>query len=124
MPKRSQERVNFLCGVMCSAVEGGINYWAETRHYEWGSENGRFKLGAIDKPTFEYSSVEVRDFEDTEGQWHQVTIDTIAKGIRLLTSKQVGVADRILGYIASDDIDSDAADCIVQAALFGKIVYG
>tara|TARA_Y100000310_G_scaffold128314_1_gene127491 strand:+ start:657 stop:1040 length:384 start_codon:yes stop_codon:yes gene_type:complete len=127
MPKRSPEREAYLATILTVAVEGGIAYWAEGKNYNWGSENGPFELGM-----FHYASVQVRDhWGDMGRNWRRVTVSTIARGIRLLKTGEVKVSSDITGYIGSAEaekdasyIDSDAADCIVQAALFGEIVYG
>ena len=33
------ERTDFLASVLVTAVEGGINYWADTRNYDDGSQD-------------------------------------------------------------------------------------
>lgn len=129
MVKRTQERINFLAGVITTAVEGGINYWAATREYRWGSEKGLFKFGEG-----EYASVEIQDLEselEWKEPWHKVTVDTIARGINKILSPDFQINDEIRQWIRDDNrdndgcmIDSTAADCIVQAALFGRLVYG
>ena len=113
MVKRTVERVEFLVDVLITAIEGGIGYWAGILAYD------------PDKGT-----ATIR--EDETNKTYDLTIETIAKGIGRVKAKGFVVADSILSWIKEDDrenggagtIDAIAADVIVQAALFGEIVYG
>lgn len=122
---RSEERTEFLYGLLVAAVEGGINYWAEVRNYK-----------ALDIPEAE-ASVEIHDLEDETNTWHKVTLDTVARGINALADGKVTEATRPMdpvyvrwyrGMNESNDADGIAdagvADCVIQAALLGDIVYG
>ena len=130
---RTAERHDFLWGVFVTALEGGINYWARVWEYRPGYD--------IDPTPKEWS--DYLDFNaliqcdtidprcpDDEGQY-RVTIEVIEKGIKALKSGEAKVNSTILGWIVEGDnendagnIDADAADCIVQAGLFGEVVYG
>jgi hypothetical protein len=63
---------------------------------------------------------------DTEW-WSTVKIVSLAR-LREVTAQvandQYGANDRIRGYILDDDIDAEAADCILQAAVYGMVVFG
>ena len=66
MAARSQERKNFLGDVLVTAVEGGIDYWAQIRRHR--------------------DTILVRDLEAEAGRgentgWQKVTLDTIARGV-------------------------------------------
>jgi hypothetical protein len=116
--KRSAERVEFLSDVLTTAVEGGIQYWADVLIYEVGPET--------------YATI-----ADEDGEYN-ITIDTIAHGISVLTTgenrghsftmsgmdywKQFLLANRTNGE--DGDYDADIADNILQAGIFGRIVYG
>lgn len=116
--KRSPERIQFLEDVLTTAIEGGIQYWSEVFIYN------------IDGETF-------ATIADEDGEYN-ITIDTIAKGIRILTTgdnaghafsmcgmdywKQFILANKTNGE--DGDFDADIADNIVQAGIFGEIVYG
>lgn len=43
---------------------------------------------------------------------------------RAIVAGKHGVNDRIINDIKRDDIDADSADCILQIAVFGQVVYG
>ena len=120
--KRTAERTDFLASILVTAVEGGIGYWAATQSYAWQQTEDR---------QFTEASVEVRAFEtgDDPADWQAVTLDTIAKGIVVLKRKAVPskfFADLALAVRENDAgyIDADMADAIVQAGLFGTVVYG
>lgn len=99
----------FLDDVIEAALAGGIQYWA--------SIMGRSgKVYAI------------RD--DDEGKRMLLTHEAVARGITKALSKDFCLNDTIRATIyrgasQSDagDIDAEAADVIVQAAMFGGIVY-
>ena len=110
---RNQQLVNSLVG----AVEGGTGYWAYASDYDWGSENGQYELGDT-----MYASVTLTDMES--GVEYKVTVDTIAKGWNRIINGEVQVADRIVESLKWDDSDSESDDCVVQAGLFGEIIYG
>lgn len=90
--------------IIITAVEGGINYWADVTEYR--NEPGMGKVTLI----------------DPDGDTHTVTAtqasDAAREVIRLYPKT------RGAGYILADDIDAEAADMIVQVACYGKVVYG
>lgn len=66
-----------------------------------------------------------------DGDTLEINVDTIRKGIQAILDGNVELNPMIKGYItnalANNDlgyIDSDALDVIIQAGLFGDIVYG
>lgn len=86
----------------------------------------------------------MRSFEDRQdkrlGKWHRIDEVAVERGLRLILNghrapsgerSRVGVRSDILGALAlanvspeDADIDAEAADCIIQAAAWGEIVYG
>ena len=125
---RTEKRVEFLTDVLITAVEGGINYWALVADYV--PEGEPEKRGV--------TLWETEDDPEGNGEGVRVTLDTIASGIAKIRANKEGkfdfahahnsywvqfwVANRTNG----DDGDYDAgiADCILQAGLFGEVVYG
>lgn len=119
---RTPERNEFLTDILCCAVEGGTGYWAAASNYRW------------DCPP-DQAGVTLHELNDDEtafdGTEHKVTLDTIETGIQRVIDGHVRLSPTMLGWIVDGNnenyagmIDSDCADCIVQAALFGKLVYG
>ncbi len=104
----------FLADILCTAVEGGINYWAAISGVQ-RNEN----LGVV--------CCSVKDAEDDEDEWHDVSTDTIIKGIELYLSNNDNMTRRLYQELLSGnsaDYDVDDADLLVQLGLFGNIVYG
>lgn len=127
-PPEGPTRADFLASVIVTGVESGyhgIGYWAECRKYRWEwSDEGKRLLGN--------ASVEIRSTGgETGAEWRPVTLDTVRKGLAHIRNGETNVNKRLSGLIMvaerdsdAGDIDSEAADCIIQAGLFGQIVYG
>lgn len=111
---RTPQRIEFLTDIYTTGLEGGINYWATVTSYQHTTQ----QLATI------------TDNHDDEHP-HTIDLNTIARGIRAITThrvhtnpahrQRIAAADR-----AHDAADLDAADAdaIIQAALFGEIRYG
>ncbi|WP_367135837.1 hypothetical protein [Saccharothrix sp. HUAS TT1] len=104
----------------------GITYWATSP-----------TEGQLAKAPEDTSFVIVEDEEDGSGEVHYLTRDHIRDAfLKILGPEQTLVNDRVQGYllaawrdrdgegIDTTHVDSDAADCIVQVAAFGRLVYG
>src|SRR5690349_12305629 len=132
--KRTPEREEFLADILTTAVEGGINDWAEVIRYKWDGREHKDYLAVIVDKEWAYDG---DDSSEPDFPEQTITIDVIAKGIGVIKGfdyqpnyfgdggsywRQFLLADRTNG----DDGDYDAivADWIVQAGLFGEIVYG
>ena len=108
-------RQRFLSDVVIGAVDA-ITYWAEVKEYN---------------PDEFEASFNVREDADSGEGFQLFDTEAVAKGIGLILDGSCHVNDSILGWVAEDNADNDAAnidglaaDCIVQAALFGKLIYG
>lgn len=134
-PIYSPSARRMLRDVMITAFEGGSTYWAEARNVI--REKGC--------PEVDYISFEVRSFEDRDdprlGGWQRVDEDVIAQGMRRILDAPQDIGEfgvsplrvrrDILASIAiadrrpeDADIDAEVADCILQAGIWGEIVYG
>ncbi len=121
MTTKTLERTDFLASCMVAAMEGGINYWADIADWEWKDDDHHNMIQA---------SARIRDV-DQGGSWIAFGLDDIARGIGKLLDKDFQISDQIRSWVrdgsATNDasnIDSWAADAIVQAAIFGEVVYG
>lgn len=108
--------------IMGTAAYGGITYWAtEPTSADFAASPGE-------------DVHVIRDGE--EGEVHYLTPDQIRQAV-VETAEGKHTNDTIKGYVVSafdswnaedgidcGDIDADAADCIVQVACFGEVVYG
>lgn len=110
---------DFLAGILTTALEGGIGYWCCVE--EVIRRDDDFIIRAT-KP---------EDAEDGESFGEEINLETVRLGIERILSGTFKVRTDIIGAIAIDnadpescDIDSEAADCIVQAGLLNEIRYG
>lgn len=138
MTKRSMsaERANFLAGVFCTAIEGGIGDWAGIRWIKYGCDQDVFTpaLASSDTP-FATTSAQIWDAEKDEELAtgvliHTITLDSIELGIERIKAKEFELDPDVLKCILVGDrnddasnIDAGGADAIIQAALFGELVY-
>ena len=124
----SQERDQAYFDIFTTAIEGGINYWAEIESYHcW--------LGSTEFRDLQTFSAEV--FDPDSEKWFTVNRATIAKGVGKFTENRadspskwgdeyVAQAAKDLQWGHWDDLDFDAgvADIIVQLGIFGEVIYG
>lgn len=120
---RTDKRTEFLSDVLVTAVEGGINYWASVSEYDPDA-------GTVRVHEWHPDTGETEDGYAKEGVL--VTLDDIARGIGVLRRDDklpltgywhdFWKADRTNGE--DGDYDAGHADCVVQAAIFGEVVYG
>ena len=105
-----------LVDLLTDIVEtGSIHYWARylrvTRNEELDVESAKI----LDLVELEEGTGEKKKYE--------ITPDTIMKGIEKILSDGFQIRSDIKASIVSDDVDSEAGDCIIQAALFGELIY-
>lgn len=106
----------FISDIICTAFEGGINYWCNTADPT-----------VVDK---QYVSAVLYDAED-ENKAHTLTSEAMVEAIKgimegtyqcrsdIREAITKGIIDLDGGYI-----DADGADVIVQFAVFKELVYG
>jgi hypothetical protein len=129
-----------LIDVFTTALEGGINYWADVRKYHWTNDpNG----DPLRDPDYEGFEARIMDKEDVEGRDEPFIINrqVIEEGIDSLAKRLVGNDLTLSSYHANAilelwkivnaggnddnlDFDADTADLIVQQGLFGDVIYG
>lgn len=131
---RTKERERFLSDIITAAVEGGTGYWAQVSQYQWVDTDGTIKVtvGRQNGLGARATLHELDEGIDTyvkEGR--EISVDTIAHGIRAIMNPDFEINKRLKDTIAAadrqneaGDIDAEAADVIVQAAIFGEIKYG
>lgn len=110
--------------LLITAIEGGINYWAEVSDYHHGAND-------------ETSATVYEDDADTDGV--TVTTTDIRRAVRQVATKGIPAADpgsdlgdrfkagcnaALRGRGGDWDFDATAADALIQVAMFGDVVYG
>lgn len=118
-PIRTESKKQYLSDIIITAVEGGIQYWAQTKTYRW--MNGP-------------ASVYVRETNDDgspASEWKKVTIDLIETALQKIIKQDVETNDYIVKTCAGAfalkdaiDFDSDMADVVLQVAVLNEIKYG
>lgn len=112
-------RSEFLADIICIAVEdGGYAGWRRVSSYHW------------DGIPYAANEAILVDIEELPVVSHRITVETIEKGLRAIKGHDFKINTNLRGSIlAADDesdsgmIDVEGADVIIQAALFGQIVY-
>lgn len=107
-------KISDLAELVNQAYEtGAIAYWAASEVLPKRNVDGVYE--------FQLS-------EQESGEVYTVDVNVIKKGIEDILNRKVEVNTYIYSYIWSGVqtgvYDADACDCIVQAGLFGDIVYG
>lgn len=115
--------------IMCTALEGGVGHWCSADGVNRTGTKAERKAGA----DWDYVSFEAYDAEDGD-HLGRVDYGTIRSGVERVLSGAVkvctevrdGVLAELSDYrgLAGCRIDADAADCVVQAGLFGEVAYG
>ena len=105
--------------IMCTALEGGITYWCG-RAEVVGDYLGAYSYEQIARG----GQLKLYDIEDfTE---YVLNLDNFKKGLKMYIENHDVPLMFYNQHLAIDpcEIDAEAADAIVQYALFGDIVYG
>lgn len=104
--------------IMCSALEGGICYWACEAEV-LGAYFGTYASEQIARG----GTLLIHDAE-SDDCW-DLTLEKFLEGVKLwYTTGMAGNAIHADGTLDTYDIDGAAADTIVQLALFGELVFG
>lgn len=107
--------------IVVSSFEGGSNYWMglDNTGEKWNSRPKcePLSMWAV-KILLEGGSVELYDIEDEdEDKRFTLTLEGLVKGIELNAIERPFAANK-------EQWDAGDADCILQYALFGKVVFG
>ena len=111
-----------LHGLFTTALEGGIGYWSVCTQYRWSLPDGEDDLDGF------FATVEETETDDAPT--HRIDAACILRGLLFFAQpgKGYGHVRRVARAVlmGDEDVDYDAedADCIVQAGLFGEVVYG
>ena len=104
--------------IMVCALEGGINYWCRQAKVV-GKYLGRYASDQISCG----GTLKLYDAESSD-VW-ELTLDKFLNGMKLAIEQGIGLSvNPSDGSIDTCEIDADAADAIVQLALFGEVVFG
>lgn len=129
MPARTAEREEFLGDIVIGVFEDfGYAGWRQVLTYHSGGQNMLPNGYILD---IEEAPEHRRTWNTDDKDVHQVTIAVIAKGIGKILEDGFGINSKLKAAIKEANTENDAgmidaelADIIVQAGLFGEIVYG
>lgn len=105
-----------IADLLCSAWEGGSNYWAR-------AEGQPYDLAGnltLEEPIRVYDIEENLDAQEEGGKFHSLTLDKVRDGLKLMATK----APKQLGRFLAEDDDAITGDVLLQLSIFGEIVYG
>ena len=104
--------------IMCSALEGGICYWCREAEVV-GEYLGEYAHEQISRG----GTLRLYDSEDDD-ETYMLDRDRFLQGLKLFIegghSDLVSIKNQ---RIDPCEFDADCADCIIQLAVFGKLVY-
>jgi hypothetical protein len=132
---RTPERQEFFADIITTALEGGVGYWSQASEYRWFSPtlSGGTATPGPNGTANAYATLHETDTDDGElGPPLTVTVDDIARAFGILRRgtpegwNARDVARMLAAYAETDagEIDAGDADCIVQVATLGTVVYG
>ena len=113
------------CVLCCEA--GGFDYWGELcsdeKDYEAARKRLEEKENSDMKPCYEDVLAEIMEaggkltvYDREEDKDHELTMEKLLNGWKKYVEDRD--ADEFIEY------DGDSADCIMQYAIFGDIIYG
>ena len=103
--------------IMVTALEGGINYWCRKAEVV-----GEYLGEAASDQISRGGSLILHDAESSD-KW-ELTLDKFLKGVGLYIKEGSGVMVEDFKLVDIGCIDGPDADCIIQYALFGELVFG
>jgi hypothetical protein len=114
----SEQRIRDL---LCSAFEGGSNYWYLITKYNYPKGQTQKTLG-IEFPhlelPFKGGSITIKDTIDKKS--YELNLATIQKGLKLMVEKY---PKHYSDFIHEDD-DADTGDVFLQLCLLDDVIYG
>lgn len=140
-PTITGERKQFLFDVFVTALEGGIGYWfvCSKYHHSIPDPDGKGP-GSFEGRCEDLDGFFATGHEDGESKRLRINAAVIEKGLYLIRTagSDLNEAGKALhmhhslrakvigaeGVLDACDIDAELADCIVQAGLFGEVIYG
>lgn len=105
--------------IMCSALEGGINYWC-CKAEVVGDYLGEYASEQISRG----GTLKLHDAEEDEV--YELTLEKFLNGIELAIQHNYFTEYSWCNGTELDtcQVDAEVADCIIQLALFDDVIYG
>lgn len=120
---------NRAADLLCSAFEGGSNYWYlivasvdstdNKQGKPWGEE---YTPSYIGLPFSKDGAVLIRDCEDEEGDIYRLDFQSVIKGKKILATNPD--YSRYYCDVVNENDDAETGDIFLQLCLFGEVIYG
>jgi len=108
--------------IVCTALEGGITYWAD-KAVVVGEYLGEYASEQISRG----GKLRIRTmepFDKNNTRWYELDIEKFLQGFRLWVENGYDECNAVSGgQVDCCEIDGCTADCVIQLALFGEVVY-
>ena len=115
-----------LADLLCSAIEGGSNYWIGTLKNQYGKGFSRIDISTryLELPFHEGSGIWIMDSDDegepTLKEPVLITNALLRKGLNIVFEKYLWHFINVV----KDNSDAETGDVVLQCAVFGDIIYG
>ena len=107
-----------------------IFYWMDDVR---GRKKALLEIGGlVHHYTYQFEVLAGGNFDDAK--WHAINVETILRGIEAILSGKIKLNSRLISYIQqgvleavtdqTGELDSEGLDCVIQAGLFGEVIYG
>ena len=103
--------------IMCTALDGGITYWCK-----YAEVVGEFLGNMASEQISRGGALKLYDAESDET--YELTLIKFLRGFQQYLEEANQISRDASGHMNMDDIDADAADIIIQYAIFSEMVYG
>lgn len=123
-----------LFDIFVNAMEGGSTYWAKVKKYHWMKPGSIAAQLPVEKASdLENFNAVIIDIENAKEPEYAVNAEVIQKGLERLYNGEVtaggqkwepGRQLQVIANLLNGDDDMYDADIVVQAGLFGDLVYG
>ena len=112
--------------IAITAAEGGIGYWSVIDSYhpsrwtEWDDSLGNIEVA----DDFVFYTIRYEDPIFDGRATMDITPELIRHGIQV--ALDMGLRSDLLAQLSDplDEMDSEAADCVIQCGAFGEVVFG
>ena len=114
--KITDENIN---DIVCTALEGGINYWCNRVKVKGGDYKGT--ECASDSVSLGATLL----LHTIDGEVAELNKSVLERGVALFMEEDgYGIIDPETLTLDTGQIDADVADIIIQLAVFGENIYG
>lgn len=127
IPVTTDIPIQRVSDLLCSAFEGGSNYWYQIDKFIKplnfnNSEEGDEKFRHLSYPINEGGALVISADEEEEGKpvTYSLNLETIEKGLKVMAEKY----PRHFNDFMQENDDACTGDVFLQCCLFGEVIFG